>query len=644
MVFRVLAKAFAISVILVGAASASPLKLYRPGETGPVDYERYGQFLNVGTSFYAYRVTDPDGLAKAVGEGIFPNRGVFLDPAYKKLVAAGRLNGNQWDFINNKNTELNFFKWASVAEEPGAKQYYTAMLLEQLGMWAEAIKGYYAVVVHFPATAGWTYWQTPWYLGPSALDHVEILCRRHPEAGMKLVGGSIRVVNGFDDITSNDIFIVDPGRLVRAGAVELPAKVDLSALKVKRALGGSNTKLVEYENGHWQLLVKDKPFIVKAVAYSPNVVGRSPDRGTLVAHRDWQIQDENHNGIHDSFFESWVDKNFNNAQDSDELTVGDAILLSKMGANTIRAYHHIYNKPLFRKLYEEYGLRVIVGDLLGGYAVDSGADWRSGTDYADPAQRARMLASVESMVKDNKDEPYVLFWVLGNENIYGAGNNSNKNPEAFYSLAEQAARLIHQLDPTRPVAIANGDLEHLDLIVKLCPSIDIIGSNAYRGLDGFGRTFFRSVKELADRPVFITEFGASAYADGFTRQEALAYQADYVKNNWEDLASHFAGSGEGNALGGTVFEWLDEWWKANADLPDRVKKQHPKWYAEREATYHNLQPDRHDVVPQFGAPFLDGWSYEEWFGIFGQGDGSHSPFLREPRPLYDALKKIWNQD
>ena len=90
---------------------------------------------------------------------------------------------------------------------------------------------------------------------------------------------------------------------------------------------------------------------------------------------------------------------------------------------------------------------------------------------------------------------------------------------------EEAAQLIHKLDPTRPVAIANGDLAHLDVLAKLCPSVDIIGANAYRGVDGFGRTFFRSIKELTDRPALVTEFGAPAYADGFTSQEALDYQA-----------------------------------------------------------------------------------------------------------------------
>ena len=69
--------------------------------------------------------------------------------------------------------------------------------------------------------------------------------------------------------------------------------------------------------------------------------------------------------------------------------------------------------------------------LLGGYAVDSGANWKVGTDYTNPDQRAKMLSSVESMVNDNKDEPYVLFWVLGNENIFGAGNNPIRIPRRF---------------------------------------------------------------------------------------------------------------------------------------------------------------------------------------------------------------------
>ena len=122
-----------------------------------------------------------------------------------------------------------------------------------------------------------------------------------------------------------------------------------------------------------------------------------------------------------------------------------------------------------------------------------------------------MLAGVRKMVEEYKDEPYILMWVLGNENVYGVGNNSGKDPEAFYELVDRAAQLIHQLDPTRPVAIANGDLLYLDIMKEKAPHIDVFGANVYRGEQGFGRSFFQDVREQMDKPVLVTEYGAPAY-------------------------------------------------------------------------------------------------------------------------------------
>ena len=38
-------------------------------------------------------------------------------------------------------------------------------ILEKSGLIAHAVKAYYAILVHFPASYGWTYWKTPWYVG-----------------------------------------------------------------------------------------------------------------------------------------------------------------------------------------------------------------------------------------------------------------------------------------------------------------------------------------------------------------------------------------------------------------------------------------------------------------------------------------------
>ena len=60
--------------------------------------------------------------------------------------------------------------------------------------------------------------------------------------------------------------------------------------------------------------------------------------------------------------------------------------------------------------------------------------------------------------------------------------------------------------------------------------------------------------------------------------------------------------GAGNSVGGMAFEWLDEWWK-------------------------DYSPSIHDTKADAVGPFPGGYYFEEWFGIFGQGDGSSKPVL-----------------
>jgi Glycosyl hydrolases family 2, TIM barrel domain len=617
------------------------LSLASPGKKGPVDYSKYGDFTGLGTKDYKYVIRDKAGLAAAVGEGIFPNIKVSSDPRFRELLKNNQLQGNHWRFVDIPNAELGFYKWATTNEEPGVRQFYSAIQLERAGLLEEAIKAYYALLVHFPKTISYTYYKTPWYVGPSTMDRLVQLLRRNPQIKMDYQPGHIQVVNKFDNDIKNDSFVVDPGKLVAVKKRKEPKPVDLSKLDVVKTIGGPKVQLKQFSNRHWQFLVDGKPFPIKAVTYSVTPVGASPDRGTWNPSRGWQEVDSDKNGIHDGFFESYVDKNNNNKKDNDEPAVGDATLLKELGANSLRAYHHLYDKELMRRLYKDYGLYVICGDLLGGYAVGSGATWADGTDYNNPVQRAAMLESVRKMVTEFKDEPYILMWMLGNENIYGVANNSPQYPDAFYSLTNEAAKLIHELDPTRPVGIANGDLLHLDLIKKNCPDVDVLGANVYRGEQGFGRHLFMDVQELMDRPVLITEYGASAYAENYSTAEATAYQAMYLANNWEDLEANMAGRGVGNALGGVLFEFMDEWWKANSDLPESVQKERPDWYAQRSATYKSLQPQNQEIVPQFGFPFLDGWSYEEWYGLIAQGDGSCSPFCRQLRPSYSMIKRMW---
>jgi beta-glucuronidase len=101
--------------------------------------------------------------------------------------------------------------------------------------------------------------------------------------------------------------------------------------------------------------------------------------------------------------------------------------------------------------------------------------------------------------------------------------------------------------------------------------------------------------------------------------DAETAQADYHKGNWLDILHNSAGyEGEGNAIGGVAFEWMDEWWK-------------------------NYEPTKHDTKADVIGPFPGGYYYEEWFGLVGQGNGKNSPIERQLRKSYFMYKDIWNR-
>ncbi len=610
-------------------------ELHDPGRERLVDYSRYGTFHNLGTDTYRYEVKDWQNLAAAVGEGIYPNEaGLLKDPAYQAAQQSNKLDGSHWDFTFHLDVALSFFKWAQTDEEPGVKQFYVALALERAGLWLQAVKAYYAVLVHFPKSIGWTAFDppTPWYVGKVARDKIEAILRLHPELSMRLEGTQIIVQNGFDHDLQNDTIRVDPGRLLRVTSdSQATALTDRKPNRTVRVTGTGRVQLLQDDRTHWQLHVDGKPWTIQGLTYQPSQVGESPDEGTL---RDWMRADRNGNGRIDAF-DTFVDRNRNNRQDADEPIVGDFELIHAMGVNTLRLFHTNHpdtatTKALLRQLYERYGFMVLMGDFVGMYTVGSGARWEDGTDYLNVEQRSRMFEAVKQMVQEYKDEPYLLMWVLGNENNYGGVHgivggvgNAGRYPREYYQFINELAGWIHSVDPNHPVAVGNGDVLFLDLVAQAAPAIDVFGANSYRGWHGFGRTFFEEIKRMLDKPVLITEYGCPAYQRGQSGEVAQRDQALYHFGNWVDLADNMAGSGVGNVVGGVVFEWSDEWWKAG---------QPPAF-----------SPKQQEVIPNWAGPFPGGWNFEEWFGLVGQGDGGNSPYLRQLRLSYRLYQALWGK-
>jgi len=436
----------------------------------------------------------------------------------------------------------------------------------------------------------------------------------------------------FDTDLKNDTFYTKTG-IFKNTPEKTWKDFSKKGMTVTKTIGLGKVKLVQYVNKNWQMMVNNKPFPVKAVSYIPTKIGRYPD-GKYEINIDFLKEDSNNNGIPDALYESYIDKNRNGKKDADEPRVGDAALLKKMGANTLRIYHH--GKALapakLLKLHKEQGLYFILGDFAGMYALGSGATWAKGTDYKNPVHVKNMLASIRKMVLRHKDQPYVLMWMLGNESNYPVANNAAKVPDAFYAFINKAAKMIRSLDPLkRPIAYSNGDLGLLNYFAKHCKDVDILGANVYREMNGFGLSFFEAVKRHTGKPILITEYGICAWSSWHNLKQAEDYQAIYHKYHWLDLVYNMAGRpGSGNALGGVVFEFVDEWWKHEGDDKHRIKDR---------AKHASI----HDTQSSFPLTGMDGLSFEEWFGLFSQGKGTDSPFLRIPRKSYQIYKDLWNR-
>ena len=385
----------------------------------------------------------------------------------------------------------------------------------------------------------------------------------------------------------------------------------------------ANKVEVVREQDGWKLKVNGKGYFIKGIEYSADTIGKYPDSN------DWMWEDSDSNGKIDGPYDAWVDLDKDNFQSSDENAVGDFALLKAMGCNTIRVYHSDnINKELLRDLYYTYGIRVIMGNYLGAYTKGSDATWISGTDYTNEVQKLKMKASVRKMIREHKDEPYVLMWMLGNENDSpGSEANSTKtntnaytNPEAFASFLNEVCVMIKELDSNHPVGVCNATTRFLKHYKELTPAIDILAFNQYSGPYGLG-VLWNTVKVEFDRPVLITEFGCDSY-DSRKDVEDEIYQAKYHIGAWRDIEKNSCwGRGSGNAIGGVVYCWLDKWWLVGS------------------AKVHDT------ALGAWKGPTNDGYFNDEWLGVCSQGDGKQSPFKRQLKEVYFTYQEIlWSND
>ncbi len=263
----------------------------------------------------------------------------------------------------------------------------------------------------------------------------------------------------------------------------------------------------------------------------------------------------------------------------------DAALMRQAGINTVRTFRPIRDRAVLDTLLD-HDIRVV----MTLYAAEG-----------DP------IDAVAQDVAALRDHPAIIMWLVGNEWNYNT-LYANLTFEEARDRVAQVARIIQREDATRPIGTVYGELPDEELIENLA-IFDVWGINAYRGISFYD--LFEQWSARTAKPMFLSEFGADAYNAKIDAPDEQA-QARATRALVEEIEANTTASGDGPALGGTIFEWNDEWWKDQGGDP--------------------AVQDTGGIAPG-GGPYPDQTFNEEWWGIVD--------IERRPRLAYDVLQDLW---
>ncbi len=267
----------------------------------------------------------------------------------------------------------------------------------------------------------------------------------------------------------------------------------------------------------------------------------------------------------------------------------DFQMMQAAGINTIRPYEAILDQRILA-LITKYQLRVIVPVL----------NYYGGTT-------ARTLEIIDTL----KNHPSTLIWEMGNEWNYNRlyGSEAGFSYDQAKNLIKSLSAIVKNLDPTHPTSTVYGDLPPVALINEMT-HIDIWGTNVYTGMS-FGDRFTKW-KALSTKPLYIGEFGADAINVDKLDVNSQAIATTALIN---EIAQNLSSKNPANVLiGGSIFEWNDEWWKDSKGSP--------------------LVQESGGIAPGIG-PYPDNIFNEEYWGIVD--------IERNPRPAYFKLKEAYSK-
>jgi len=307
-----------------------------------------------------------------------------------------------------------------------------------------------------------------------------------------------------------------------------------------------------------QILVDGSPYLIKGICYQP-----VPKGSTTI---------------------SWA------------TLAQDLALMQEAGINTIRVYSPIDNENVLDEI-NTAGIKII---MSFGYNTGGNYDILSGTFI--------------NYIKKYKNHNAILLWEFGNEYNYHPEWFSN-DINNWYTALNNAADEAHIEDENHPTATAHGELP--DATARnACPYIDVWGMNIYRwdNPNSTDNNLFDQWKSVSNKPMYLAETGGDRYMaatmNGYDEGENQQAQADANKNILNNIFAR-----QDICSGVTLFEFCDEWWKAD-------------------------NPSNHDIGGI--APFSSGVPYdqtanEEYWGIVDI-DRNKTLAFEEVKTIYNSIQ------
>jgi beta-galactosidase len=215
----------------------------------------------------------------------------------------------------------------------------------------------------------------------------------------------------------------------------------------------------------------------------------------------------------------------------------DMELLKSMGANFIRISHYPQD-PAVLEACDRLGLLASIEIPIVNRITQS-------NEFTDNCKRMQL-----EMIRQNYNHPSIIIWAYMNEVLLVPRFQRDSPEQQKYfgdiaKLAKTLDSLTRREDPSRYTMIScHGDFDRYNK-TGITQIPQVIGWNLYygwyiNGFEGFGQFLDRHHRELPDKPMIITEYGA----DGDTRLHSLQperfdktieYQTIYHKRYLKDI-------------------------------------------------------------------------------------------------------------